>query len=126
MGKDWTVPFNITEVISDGNIPDGLRELLGDYVDDIVTAKPPEEEPDITETKVSKITEFTYQLPPSLSTTYCVKLASAIHDAKSTDGAILNLEGAGASAIVKAAFAGKPPRINPSLFVQYMGEHFNE
>ena len=24
MGKDWTVPF-ITEVISDGNIPDGLR-----------------------------------------------------------------------------------------------------
>ena len=87
MGKDWTVPFNITEIINSKEVPDGLRDLLGDYVDDIVNATPPvveasESEPVQTESQVAS-PEFTYSLPNKLTVPLAVKLATAIHQSKS-------------------------------------------
>lgn len=125
MGKDWTVPFNITEIIDSKEIPDGLRDLLGDYVDDIVHAKSPtksETETVTTEQTPPEPSSFTYSLPNQLTVNLAVKLANAIHGAKSPEGVILNLSGAGSKDIIATAFSGKPPRIDPVLFQKFMGE----
>lgn len=123
MGKDWTVPFNITEIIDSKEVPDGLRDLLGNYVDDIINAEKTKE-PSETETvhisNAPESSEFTYLLPDNLTVPLAVKLATAIHKSKSPDGKILSLSGSGSKAVSDAAFSGKPPRVDPDKFTKFM------
>tara|TARA_X000000950_G_scaffold240276_2_gene293225 strand:+ start:13885 stop:16566 length:2682 start_codon:yes stop_codon:yes gene_type:complete len=123
MGKDWTVPYNITEIIDSGEAPEGLRNLLGHYLDDILATKA--KAPSATETEQSTepiSTEFTYQLPDHLTPRLAVKLATAINNSYSPEGQILMLSGKGAKTVGAVAFEGKPPRIDPDTFIRFMGE----
>lgn len=125
MGKDWTVPFNITEIINSKEVPDDLRDLLGDYVDDIVNATPTVNDLSETEpvqTESPEQSDFTYSLPNNLTVPFAVKLAAAIHQSKSVGGQILQLKGTGSKTVSDAAFSGKPPRVDPELFIKLMGE----
>ena len=122
VGKDWTVPYNMTEIIHSGEVPDGLRDLLGAYVDDIVRPKSaggsPEVESDTPEIRESA--EFEYEVSDPLTVHLAVRLAKAVAYSQTPYGRILVLSGKHGGAVSRHAFRGKPPRVDAETFMRFI------
>jgi len=120
VGKDWTVPYNMTEIIHTKEVPEGLRDLLGDHIDDIVNGKP-QTESVVTETKKDEpkpLEDFKYEIQSPLTVKLAIKLATAVSKSRTPNGKTLVLSGEHGQIVSRLAFKGKPPRIDVEAFTQ--------
>lgn len=125
MGKDWTVPYNITEIQESKKIPDGLRDLLGAYVDDLITGTPTVKTTAV-ESAPKTNGKFQYEIDGPLTVQLAIRLAKAVQAARSPTGKILSLGGPHGAAVARRAFQGRPPRINTEVFMSLIGDSKGE
>jgi hypothetical protein len=128
LGADWTAPWNLAEIQRDGEMPEVLSEMLGEFAGDILMVDPPIRGEGVADPEDVEAS-CTYELG-ELNVDLAFRLAEAIHAASSENGAPLELRGRGAKAVEAALLkAGGRPKVDPDQFMARISKevsHGNE
>ena len=124
LGGDWTVPFDLAEIQREGEVPEVLRNLLGEDVAAALVGSTPlvdstpliDSMPPAPKNGEGEIPVLTHILK-DIDVGVAFRLAEAIHASADEEGSILKLEGPGVSEIEKILWAATArPRVDPNIF----------